>query len=481
MPYNDQTTISHRFKTVVPFKTIIPIYLPLLLSVLLQHNPILSYLISWSGSFFIFYISLFSKVRFISCDVPLKDQIMRPIALTQIIFAGFMCCTSFFYFMDHLGYAYLRDLDPYFQSNAQTRLIAKCQRLALLAHAALVTGMILQIKPFPAVKYHYKTDQFLLIKLGIGFYLAALLMNITTEFIQFKYTLTSLSISCSAYIFIHGLIYKKALSVVFGCTAFGINFLNTTLTGYKESIIINLIILMAIAFPYYRKTILFLFIPCIYLAIYILPTFTMVIRSQSWFGGKTNTVAREQAYQTFFDAHNDEQIAGNNWDFLTNRFSETGMFTSYVRQVPDQHPYYGLHILENSMYALVPKAFWKEKPSTEQIAMERVYQLGIVNRASAASAKTRPVTDCYLMAGPMGIFLGLLLYGMVTQWLCNTAERLFGGYQMGCIIIFNSLFQQLWRGNTSEFLINTIFYSYVLMQFLHFILRRLKILQTGHL
>jgi len=70
----------------------------------------------------------------------------------------------------------------------------------------------------------------------------------------------------------------------------------------------------------------------------------------------------------------------------------------------------------------------------------------------------------------------MLIYGILTQSICNKAEKLFGGYDLGCIVIFNSLFQSLWRGNTFEFLLNNILYSYILMMIIHWILRRTKTL-----
>src|SRR4051812_19506985 len=84
-------------------KTLLPVYLPWLLSLSTSYYPVLSYLIAWLGSFFIFYITIRSPLSYHSIDTQLKDQIMRPIVLVQLIFAGFMCCTSIFYFAAHLS------------------------------------------------------------------------------------------------------------------------------------------------------------------------------------------------------------------------------------------------------------------------------------------------------------------------------------------------------------------------------------------
>lgn len=437
------------------------IYLPLLLAEITGFYPTLSYTIAWLGSFLIFYLTLFSPFRHLSYDLPFHHQIMRPIVLIQLIFAGFMCCTSIFYFLAHL--------DSESLSN-----IAKCQRLALLAHSAIVTGMILLIKPTPQIKYKLNNQDGLLYKLCILCYVVSASLNYVPELIQFKYSLSSISITCSAFLFIKGMVKRLITPLLFGGIPFGLNIISSTLTGFKESIIVNILLLGFLAFPYYKKTILILVIPCIYLLMYILPTFTSVIRTQSWLSGKPKEIAREEAYQTFFNENNEALININNREFLTNRLSEIGMFTQYISQVPEQHPYYGLDILTNSLSALIPRAFWEEKPDTEKIAMERVYTLNIVSRSSNVSAKTRPFIDGYLSAGTTGVFIAMFTYGLITQWLCNTAEKLFGGYQLGCIIMFNSIFQQLWRGNTFEFLLNNIFYGYVLMLIIFWIMRITK-------
>ena len=450
----------------LPVSLLTLIYIPWILAEIVCFDPVLSYTIAWLGSFLIFYLTLFSPCRHLSRDLPLQHQIMRPIVLIQLIFAGFMCCTSIFYFIDHLGSELLLS-------------IAKCQRLSLLAHAAAVTGMILLTKPLPAIKYKLSNPNGILFKLCFLSYLTGILINYLPALIQFKYSLLSIAISCSAYIFIKGIVKHLPIHLIFGGVAFGLTIISSTLTGYKEGIIVNVLLIGFLAFPYYKKTILILAMPCIYILLYVLPTFTTVIRTQSWLSGKSQEIARQEAYQTFFDENSEDKINANNKEFLTNRLSEIGMFTQYVNQVPEQHPYYGLEILTNSFFALIPRFFWEEKPDTEKLAMERVYTLNVAQRASDVSAKTRPVVDGYLSAGIPGVFISMLFYGLISQGLCNTSEKLFGGYQLGCIIIFNSIFQQLWRGNTLEFLLNNVLYGYVLMLMIFWIMRTINLLKQS--
>ncbi|MBC7915751.1 MAG: hypothetical protein H7Y07_16705, partial [Pyrinomonadaceae bacterium] len=87
------------------------------------------------------------------------------------------------------------------------------------------------------------------------------------------------------------------------------------------------------------------------------------------------------------------------------------------------------------------------------------------------SAKTRPIVDGYLSAGLVGVGIYMFFLGALSQLLNNKAERLFGGYGIGCVIFFNGFFQQLWRGETIEFLLNTVFWSFITMLIFHSILK----------
>ncbi|MGI4805440.1 MAG: hypothetical protein ACRYFL_11750, partial [Janthinobacterium lividum] len=94
------------------------------------------------------------------------------------------------------------------------------------------------------------------------------------------------------------------------------------------------------------------------------------------------------------------------------------------------------------------------------------------------SAKPALVADAYLCNGGTGIFVILLLYGCAAQLISQKAESLFGGYLFGSALIFSGLFQMFWRGLSFEFLINSVFWSYISMLViarLMYILRILKV------
>ncbi len=406
---------------------------------------------------------------------------MRPIFLLQLIFAGFMCCTSIFFFLNHLGYEYFEKISPVkFTANEQTYLLAKCQRLCFLGHISLVGGILLSMTKTEKKAQHYtfksRKVEYTWLRLGISFYIVAFIMQFIPGLFQFFIYLHDMAIFAASLILLKGLRKKDVLLIGYGAVMFGINFINATLTGYKEHILINFIILFALLFPYYKRTIAILSLPTIYLLLYILPTYASIIRMQSWGGDKTAQQARTEAFETLLQDDIDEKIEETNWDFLTERFSEIGMFIQFVEFVPEKRDYYRGEILENSFLALIPRALYPNKPLTEKVAMERVYEAGVVDRASNVSAKARPVVDAYLSFGYWGVFILLLILGYLTQFFNNTAERWFGGYEFGCIVVFNGCFQVLWRGNNFEFMLNNMLYGFITMWLVFVVLRKLEIL-----
>lgn len=85
--------------------------------------------------------------------------------------------------------------------------------------------------------------------------------------------------------------------------------------------------------------------------------------------------------------------------------------------------------------------------------------------------------DAYLSGGALGIILCLFAYGAIAQLIALQAEKLFGGYILGTALIFSGLFQIMWRGLSFEFLINSVFWSYITMLIIHKILTATHILQ----
>ena len=458
------------------------LYTPWILAVFFWESPILSFWIAWLGSLFIFYQTWSSSLRFILPDFPVVEQNMRPIFLQQFIFAGFMCCTSIFYFLDTLGYVYFEkvaDVKPELIFDS-LYILSKCQQLSVLAHAAFVTGiLILQRKHFYNRPRYILAKpipqlQWLLIICIITFALSLMMQRISGLF-QFSIGLYNVAIFSGSVIFIRGIRARKIGLTMWGAAVFLGNLINSTLTGYKEHIIVNCIILTCLTYPYYKKTVLFIAVPCFFLLFYVLPTYAAIIRENAWTGNLTPQEARSAAIQSIFTDR--DTYGDTNWSFLADRLSEIGMFTGYVATTPSKIPFYNLEILKNSLSSIIPRTIWKDKPITEYLAMERVYDAGVVDVSSTVSAKTRPVVDGYLSAGMLGVFLYMLFLGILSQTLSNFSENYLGGYEIGCVVFFNGFFQILWRGETMEFLLNSVFWSFVAMLCLFFIVKAAGFIQ----
>jgi hypothetical protein len=190
-----------------------------------------------------------------------------------------------------------------------------------------------------------------------------------------------------------------------------------------------------------------------------LPTYATVFRQNAWSGEASSQDASQLALDAAINGDNQD----TNWDFLVFRLSEIDMFTEFVQSTPDKIDFYGFKLLEQSFIAIVPRIFWPSKPSTEDLIMQRVYDAGVINRNSTVSAKPAFVVDAYLSGGAFGVFISLLIYGCVAQYISVKAETLFGGYLLGSALIFSGLFQIFWRGLSFEFIINTVFWSYITM------------------
>ncbi len=273
------------------------------------------------------------------------------------------------------------------------------------------------------------------------------------------------------------MVNKNKKILYLGAGLFFSNLIKATLSGFKEPILMSVIILGCLLFPVYKKFTLYVGIPLLYGLIYILPTYVGVMRSQSWSGEQSAESSRSVAIDTLLDLDNAELIEDTNWAFLTDRISEIHMFTQFVDNTPGVIDYYGFEIVVESLYALIPRVLWEDKPSTEEVSMKRVYAAGVISENSTVSAKTRPIVDAYLSFGTMGVFVFFILIGLIAQALCNTCENLYGGYQFGTIIIMGTFSNTLWRGNNFEFMFNSLFYGYILVLIINGILKLFKILK----
>lgn len=455
------------------------LYIPWLLSLLLSADAVLSYLVAWGGSFFIFYWTLTGKIKALPKDLPVSQQLMRPLFLVQIIFAGYMCCTSIFYFLELLGYENFNSPPPYFLIDLnELELVAKCQRYYILGHAAFVSGILLvmnyQKKPLYKLNTGNIANFFMLFAL-ITLPLAAIFL-LVPGLRQFYFQLNSLSFIAGTLALAFAIPLKKLENTMICAALYAFNFAQTLVSGFKEPIIISVLVLGIFLYPFYKRVIIATFIPVLLALFIVLPTYNQIYRSQAWSGNLSSDDASEAALNAVLNSEIEDITI---WGFLTGRLSEIKMFTQYMETTPFPIPYYGFELVEQGISVIVPRIFWVNKPITEDMVMERVYNAGIVERGTKASAKPALVVDGFLSGGIPGVFLTLLIYGMIAQKISMYAEKLFGGYLLGTALLFSGLFQIFWRGLSFEFLINSVFWSFVTMLVIFRLFRMLNILHKG--
>ncbi|MVN20616.1 exosortase Y-associated Wzy-like protein [Mucilaginibacter arboris] len=454
------------------------LYLPWIFSWILSSFPQSSYLVAWSGSFFIFLITMTGWVKPIPADRNLGEQLMRPLFLTQLIFAGYMCCSTIFYYLDTIGYENFHLLNHLFKPDPKKLiLIAQCQRYYCLGHAVFVSGILLFMNYPVKKKYILQTVNLadLLLYIAVITVLVSAFFAFVPGLEQVSTQFTALSFIAATLALAFAIPLQQLPNIIISGVLFLFNFYKSFLSGYKEPIIVSLLVLAIFLYPVYKRTVTFIFVPLLLLIFMVLPTYNQVFRQNAWSGNLSAEAASKIALNAAFD--NSEEVKYSNWGFLVFRLSEIDMLIKYLQTTPKTVDFYEMKMISQSVQSLIPRVFWPNKPNTEDLVMKRVYNAGIAAEGMNVSAKPALIADAYLFEGGIGIFLILFLYGVVAQLIALKAESLFGGYILGTALIYSGLFQFLWRGLSFEFLLNSVFWSYITMlliaRFL-FIIRILK-------
>jgi hypothetical protein len=452
------------------------LFSPWALSLLFSYVPFVSFFIAWLGSFYIFHLSYSGRIKTLPSDMPIAEQLMRPIFLVQIIFAGYMSVSPIFNFMEIMGWVTIEGFE--FPNNPmQLDLAATCQRFYCLGHASYVTGLL-------AVLNNKKRNPHTLVITDLPSFLVRftiITLVLARAFLffpglsQFYFQLAALSFIGGTMSLIFSFRAGRLEYIIVCSLLFIANFTQALLSGFKEPIIINVLVLAIFLYPFYKKLVLILFVPVMIALFLVLPTYNKIFRERAW----DQSESAEQASNAAINALTDEEEIeeSTTWSFLSGRLSEVQMFMLYVDNTPSLNEYYGFDIFLQSLEVIVPRVFWPSKPITESLVMERVYRAGVINSGSKVSAKPALVVDGYLSGGTFGVFLTCLVFGAITQLISMKAEYLFGGYLIGTSLIFSGLFQILWRGLSFEFLINSVVWSYVTMLLIYSILRLMNILR----
>lgn len=438
------------------------LFLLLILSYFMESNPVGSYLTAWIGSFVLFLLSLSGFIAPLPDDLTFAQQLMRPVIIIQVVFCGFNFCSSIFYFLDTLGMQDFKWRPNYFVDTKKLGLIAECQRYYLLGHISLLLGMysrtINKTKQQYKIRENLDWSTFLM-----GFTFLAFVFSFAANFItglsQISQQLTNLCFMSGTYAFCYAIIKKDRNLIWLSGFFYSYTFINTLVSGFKEPIIISILLVCVFMYPYYRKVIIFLALPLIYICFFVIPIYVQAFRQavNSVDNIKTTEEIRDEALNAAVESKE------SNWDFLIGRLSEISMFTTYIESSPKRIPYYGFDLVGQALIVLVPRIAWKDKPITETMVMQRVVDAGVVSNLAKVSAKPMYIVDGYLSGGILGIMISLFVYGFALQYICGIAESWFGGYFLGTAIVFNGLFPIFWRGLSFEFILNSVLYSFLTM------------------
>ncbi|MBX7126358.1 MAG: hypothetical protein K1X47_11755 [Cyclobacteriaceae bacterium] len=451
------------------------LFLPYLISLAFTEDPVKAYAIAWLGSFWIFWLTITGKVRPLSPDLTRAQQFMRPPILTQLVFAGYMAVTSIFYFLDVNGYNLFDPGLSLSPNPYRVKLAAECQQLYCLAHACLATSLVYFEGRRKVPEYQFKRfDPLFLLYLSFGFTALSIVINFLPGLQQLEFRFGRLSLIASIVVLFISLRERTPIYIMVGGFLFVLNMLTAFLSGWKEAVLVPIIILSVLVYPLYKRIVLMISIPLFVGLLYILPTYNDIVRTKSWYEGIDAAEAAEIALDELEPIPSD--IEETNWEFLTLRLSEIHTFTKFKEYVPEHRPYYGTQLAYQGLQSILPRILYPGKPNMEEVVMERVYEAGVIKRGGVVSAKPPAVIDAYLSGGALGIILTFLTIGALASLASREAERLFGGYLQGTALVYTGLFQIFWRGNCFEFMFNAVLWSFVLMYALFWLGRRTNLI-----
>jgi hypothetical protein len=380
--------------------------------------------------------------------------------------------------MDQLGYVYFtripyKTVDPY-----QVALTSACQRYYVLGHAAFVHGMLVFYRSSIQSPYRVALTNWPLffIKFGVVAAVVGFAFSKVGGLAVLAGSIEGIAFVASTIGFAFSIPLKKTGLTLLAGAIFASTLLRALTSGFKEPVIVSFLMLGIFLYPFYKRLILTTFIPLMLVLFAVLPTYVNTFRAQQGNQQADAETAKAEALQKVRENMQGDALAETNWEFMTGRLSEIGMFVKYKENRDNGDPFYGFQILGQTMINLVPRVFWKNKPSTEAMVFERVLENGIVEEHAPTSAKPQYIVDSYLSFGVTGVWLFLFLYGIFAQLICNHSEKLFGGYLFGVAFVYTGMMSFLWRGNCFEFLFNQVLYGFLLILGLHFILRRMEII-----
>ena len=412
------------------------LFIPSLIGLLFRDAPWLSLAWSFAGSGLIAGVALTRWFR--ESSESALDRPLRPVLMVHVFFLGLHGFGGIVHALDVAGYT-LRGwegpqygVDPYY--------MAAAQQLMLLAHAATTAGMKLVGFRYPAPAYTaHGIRAARLLMLSAASVGAAILLQRVPGFsnIAAKFGELSVVVLLVALAFpFPGRTFQTRLMTV-GLVAF--NLYSQAISGWKGDALWTMLALGGMVYPRFRGRVVaagcgFL----LFWALFLYP-FGAALRPMAWYEGVEQQRAVQLSIERAMTMSMSERMDGA-WTMLAGRANELYQFRRYLEWVPAQHPYFKFEICDEALVALVPRLIWTEKPDLERLAMERVYQAGVVGRHSNVSAKSNFYQDAYLSFGWIGVAVFCVFLGALMMLVSRACERFFGGYVIGTCLVYTALF-----------------------------------------
>jgi hypothetical protein len=341
---------------------------------------------------------------------------------------------------------------------------AAAQRYYVLGHAAFVHGILLLMDYRRSGEWTLRL-QIPLPKLflyGAGAFLAAMtifgaLPGLGQFIIKFRDLFVVSALLACAYSVRRGHL-PVAIPSALLC---GYILFEVLLSGWKHQIILVVGLFLVLLYPKYKKTVIVGGSIIVIAFVTLLPAYNSIFRELNW----GRDVDAQKAAQEAFDrvVSGEMGLKAASWSFLKGRLSTVRLFTDYIESIPDRNPYYGFTTVQQAMYSVIPRVLWPSKPNTEEVVMQRVLESTYIRSSSSVSAKPLIVPDGYIAGGGVGVWLACFLLGSVTSLASRLAERWLGGYEVGGQLVYTGLFAWNLFTSSFEFLLNALFWSFVLM------------------
>ncbi len=451
-------------------------FLPYLISLWFGDLPEQKFWICWAGSLWILLVTFMGWVTPLPKDRSFAQQFMRPVIFAHVLCASYMALSSIFFFFHYNGYYYFDKLDypnPIILAKA-----AQCQQYYQLAHAALATGLTVRLKRYEQNIYvasPISQNASVLLRMTLILFVFAQGVSFFPFGSAFRSNLNSLSLLASLLFFVQALSEKRKL--LFAIGLFSVNVSLGILSGMKSATLIIILFLGAHYYSRYRWRTLIAGGFALWLWFSFIPTISVYVRQQAWFGSQSATTAVQNALTGISNKTVDPRRL--NWELLVFRSSEISMFIRYVDHVPLKRNFYNFEIAEQAFMGLLPRFIRPDGKSIDQTAMERVYEVGIVDWKTDKSTSAKPalVADAYMSKSEIGILITFFLFGFAATQLSILCEKLFGGYTLGSVLVFNGCFGIFQTGNCFENIPASILYGIVTMYFVFFLLLEMSILK----